>query len=344
MVIYNKKGNSLDIKIRLARPEEAPELIALLLKQHGLNYPNRKFYDENFVRQALASGILRFAVAVLASDGTLAAMIGADEGNAFPGSLIFIMLIAKIEFRGFGLGKKLHQYLLQEVLSGKYTCIYGHCLTLDTVSQSNHAEFGYLMTGLLINRYIYDIKADNLKNISLPLKRTHLMACYPLLKRDVLTLYPPAAHARYIAEAYKDLNVAYSLREPAEPAVQKSKINISQNEMHRYCELFVHETGNDFEDVLSVYLDQYAHLEQQTFNAFINLNDPGATYACGVLEKKGFFFTGIHPLTGLEEYMILHYSPGLMIDFDKIAVIPEFTERLQYIQNQYNEAHFVKKD
>ncbi|MFP3040556.1 hypothetical protein LQZ19_01930 [Treponema primitia] len=344
MVLYNKKGNSLDVNIRLARPEEAPQLIALLLKQHGLNYPNRKFYDEIFLRQALASGILRFAVAVLASDGTLAAMVGSDEENEFPGCLIFNLLTVKIEFRGFSLGKKIHHYLLQEVLTGKYTCIYAHCLTLDTISQSNHAEFGYTMSGLLINRYIYDVNAENLKGLSLPLKRTHLMACYPLLKRDVLTLYPPTSHARYIAELYKDLNVTYSLGEPGEPAVQRSKVDISQNEMHRYGELFVQEAGNDFEDVLSGYLDQYAHLEGQTFNAFVNLNDPGASYACSALERKGFFFTGIHPLSGSGEYMILHYSPGLVVDFNKIMVIPEFTKRLRYIQNLYKEVHVVKKD
>jgi hypothetical protein len=344
LVLYNKKGNSLDINIRLARPEEAPQLIELLLKQHGFNYPNRKIYDENFVRQAIASGILRFAVAVLTSDETLVAMVGSDEENEFPGCLMFNLLTVKIEFRGFGLGKKLHQYLIKEVLSGKYTCIYVHCLTLDTISQSIQAEFGYTMSGLLINRYIYDVNAENLKGLSLPLKRTHLMACYPLLKRDVLILYPPASHARYIAELYKDLNVAYSLEEPGKPVVQKSKVNISQNEMHRYGELVVREVGNDFEHVLSGYLNQYAHLERQTFNAFINLNDPGASHACSALEEKGFFFTGMHPLAGSGEYMILHYSPGLAVDFNKIMVIPEFTERLRYIQNLYREVHLVKKD
>ncbi|MDR1985804.1 MAG: hypothetical protein LBP88_02390 [Treponema sp.] len=341
--VYNKKSESLDIRIRLAHPDDAPHLIALLIKQHGKNYPNRRFYDDAWVRQGLDGGILCFAV-VDRGDGTLAGMIGADEGNAFSGSSVFILLTINHSLRGFGIGKHLHRFLLEAVWNGAYTCIYGHCLTIDTISQINHHEFGYQMTGLILNRYIYDTNAENLVNLQLPFKRTHLVACLPLKKQDAGILYTPSAHAAYIGEVYESLGVAYSTHEGTNPMERKSLLTITQYEEHRYSELLIKETGHDLASILEDVLKQYRALESQTFNVFINLNDPGCPEGCRVLEEQGFFFTGLQPLSGQYEYMIMHYSPRIPVPFDKIAVIPEFNKRFSYIQQKYQEAQDDRKN
>jgi hypothetical protein len=85
-------------------------------------------------------------------------------------------------------------------------------------------------------------------------------------------------------------------------------------------------------------LSQYGALENQDFNALINLNDPGSPGACCMLEERGFFFTGLQPLAGSYEYMILHYSPAIAVPFERVMVIPEFEEQFKYIQTKYKEA------
>jgi RimJ/RimL family protein N-acetyltransferase len=316
-----------------------------LIKQHGKNYPNRQFYDEEWVRRGLESKSLHFAVVEL-RDGTLAGMIGADEGNAFSGSIVFFLLTIDPLLRGFGVGNHLHRFLLEHVALETCTSIYGHCLTLDTISQKICNNLGYRMTGLLFNRYIYDTTAKNLVNLLLPLKRTHLVVCFPRIKQDAGILYTPFVYIDYIREIYESLGVVYRFNnhEATQPKTMRSLLTITQYEDHYYCELMVKETGHNFASVLGDVLKQYSALEQQTFNVFINLNDPGCPDACRVLEEQGFFFTGLQPLSGKYEYMIMHYSPHIPVAFDNIMVIPEFNTQFKYIQHKYQEAQGGRKN
>ncbi|MDR2246173.1 MAG: GNAT family N-acetyltransferase [Treponema sp.] len=342
MNVRNKKGESLNFKLRLARPDDAPQLIALLIKQHGKNYPDRQFYDEAWIRQRIERRTMHFAVLELA-DGTVAGMVGGNEEIVFSGSIVFFLLTLDPLLRGFRAGAHLHRFLLESVQIGTYTCIYGYCLTLDTASQKICTELGYYMTGLVLNRYIYDATAKNLVDLSLPLKRTHLVVCIPRAKQDAGILYAPPAHTAYIRDAYESLGVAYrfSNQEETKLGTMPSLVTITPYEEHRYCELLVKETGHDFARILEDVLKHYGALEQQTFNVFINLNDPGCPDACRLLEEQGFFFTGLQPLSGQYEYMIMHYSPRLPVLFDKIAVVPEFNKQFSVIQHNYQEVRAI---
>jgi GNAT superfamily N-acetyltransferase len=345
MNMYEQKGKSLDMRLRLARPDDAPQLIALLIKQHGKNYPDHRFYDEVWVYRSLEEGILHFAV-VERTDGMLAGMAGSHAENVFPGSLIFMLMTIDPSLRGLGLGKQLHNYLLQMTAFETYTCIYMHCLTLDTASQTMCNESGSCMTGLILNRYIYDTEAKNLWGLCLPFKRTHLVSCIPRAKQDAGILYAPFAHTAYIRDVYESLGVAYRFnnQEETKPGTEPSLVTSIPYEAHCYCELLVKETGGDFAHILGDMLKRYGSREQQTFNVFINLNDPGCPEACRLLEEQGFFFSGLQPLSGQYEYMIMHYSPHLPVPFDKIAVIPEFNKRFSVIQHNYQEVWYDRKN
>jgi hypothetical protein len=100
----------------------------------------------------------------------------------------------------------------------------------------------------------------------------------------------------------------------------------------------VQRPGNDFKDILNKMLEQHSGVANQTFTVFLNLNDPACPQACRLLEERGFFFTGIQPLSGAYEYLLMHYSPSLPVPFDQIAVVPEFKERFEYIHYLYQEA------
>jgi hypothetical protein len=339
MTVYNREGNSLEVTIRLARPDEGSKLVRLLKKQHGNNYPIQKIYDENYVSQNIEEGSLRFAVVEM-SDGTLAGMTGSDAKNVFSGAMMFFLQTLEPSVRGFGLGKVLHHFLLQAVNVDAHTCVYGHCLTLDTASQRICNHLGYKMTGLILNRYIYDTNAVNLSGLPLPLKRTHLIACIPGGKQDAGMIYAPSRHAAFISAVYEYLGVRYNLMEETRSKNKPGQTNftLAQYELHRYCELMVQNPADGFEDILGGILKQYAALENQSFNAFINLNDPCCPSLCLLLEAHGFFFTGLQTLAGPYEYMVLHYSPSLPVPFERISVIPEFEERLTYIKARYLEA------
>ncbi|GHU08669.1 hypothetical protein FACS1894151_04990 [Spirochaetia bacterium] len=341
MTVYNKKGKSLEINIRLARPDEAPELIELLKKQYG-SYYGGEMYDKEFVRKSIQSGTLQVIVAELPG-GLIAGMIGADAGNVFSGSMVIVMLVIKPELRGFGMSKILQGQLLKMIPQNTYTCIYGHCRTLDTISQTNHIEFGYRMTGLLLNTYINDSNAEYVAGLPLPFKEVLLVACLPRTKKDAGMLYALPAYAAYITEVYESLGVVYMLSaEKTRLKAPQSVLFVNQDEQQRYCEIIIKTAGLDLINQIETILGQYA-APDQTFNIFINLNDPGCGNVCRLLEERGFFFTGIHPLSGPYEYVIMHYSPSLPVNFEEVAIVSEFIEQFNYIEIKYKEAQLVRQ-
>jgi hypothetical protein len=273
-------------------------------------------------------------IVVVETEAGIMGTIGAKTENIFAGTLTLAMLILKPEIRGFGLGRKLQQFILGALPVDTFACVYGHCMTIDTISQMNHIKLGYRLTGLLLNCYQYDPAAEYRGDIPIPLKETLVAACLPKAKQDAGILYAPPSYSAYIEEVYTSLGTAYTIStdNEYEIAVVQSKYSIHQDEQHRYCEVCIMEAALDIGDIFDEMLTRYAALEYQTFNVFVNLNDPAAPYTCRLLEDRGFFFTGLQPLSGNYEYMLMHYSPSIPVPFDKIAIVSEFNKQLSCIQ------------
>lgn len=336
MTVYNKRRESLEVNIRLARLDDAPDIITLIIKQHGNYYPYADFYSMDFVYSAIQKRNIYIIVAEL-SNGRIAGIIGANGKTQFTGTLEWIMLIIRPSCRGFGLGKSLIDFLYQTLPPDEYASVYGHCMSLDTASQGILAGLGHRMTGALLNCYRLDARAENLSGLDLPVKHNLLVTCMPEDKKSAGVLYAPAAHAGYIRGVYEILGAEYALRDEktAAPSGVSPGYTVAQNEDHRYCEVFAKEINSDFEKILGDALRQYGSLNEQSFNVFINLNDPAAPWAASLLEDRGFSFAGLHALSGPYEYMIFHYSPALPIPFDRIAVLSGFAGNFAYIRNQY---------
>jgi GNAT superfamily N-acetyltransferase len=334
MKVYNKRREELEVDIRLARREDVPDMISLLIKQHGNYYQRTDLYSMDFFGQAIEKKDLYMVVAELA-DGLVAGMTGANGKTEFAGALEWIMLTIRPSCRGYGMGKHLISHLQQALPPELYTCVYGRCMSLDTVSQKILAGLGHRITGALFNCYRVDAHAENLSGMTLPFKHNLILTCLPGNKKDAGPLYAPPAHAGYIRGVYETLGVAYALREGGgKPQGDSSACAVTPMEDHRYCELFAEGVGLDFKGILENALNRYGALEGQSFNALINLNDPAAPWAGDLLEDRGFFFAGVHALSGPREYMIFHYSPALEVPFDQIAVLPDFAETFSYIKDR----------
>ncbi|MDR2617988.1 MAG: hypothetical protein LBC62_03870 [Treponema sp.] len=333
MTLYNKRREALEVTIRLAVQEDVPDIITLLIKQHGNYYANVDLYSADFVRRVIKNRDLSIAVAECAG-GLIAGMAGANGKTRFAGTLEWVMLTIRPSCRGFDIGRRLLSFLRQTLERDLYSCIYGHCMSLDTASQGIMAGLGFRMTGAILNCYRFDTHAENFAGLDLPDKHRLLVVCLLGTKKHAGVLYVPDEHREYIQAVYEALGAEYTLDKEAKPS-GTTAVTVTQNNEHRYCEVFAEETGPDFEKTLKDTLEQYGALEQQSFNVFINLNDPAAPGACRILEDRGFFFAGLHALSGACEYMIFHYSPALAVPFDRIAVLPGYAGEFAYIRDQY---------
>ena len=330
MVIYDRNGKPLELTVRLAGAGETPEVVCLLKKQYGNNYA-ACFYDEAWMRRSVAAGTVSIAVAELA-DGQIAGISGIVGENKFPGSIEITLLVIKPEWRGFALATLLHRFLLETPPSASCASIYAHSMTINTRSQAICRELGYKATGIILNGCVNDAAAEYFSGAAFPQKESLLVCCLPRAKRSAGNLYAPAPYHAYIEDTYKSLGAAYTIKDGGEAAGQPVA-RVIQNERHGYCELFVQAAGADFARLLDGALAQYGKNENQTFNAFVNLHDPSCPETFRLLEDRGFFFTGLQPLAGPNEYAVMHNSLSLPIPFDRIAVVDDFREKLAWIQN-----------
>ncbi len=311
------------LNIRMAKAREAHELVKLLRKQHGDLHPNRKYYDEMYIADAIRDGRLAFVICETPS-GDCVGMICADAESEFAGCLLFCLLTVLPAYRGHALGDHMQRFLNEALDDTKYDCLYAHCLTLDTVSQNTKKRYGYHPTGLLLNRYYFDRRAENVAGLELTLRRSHLVMCKPMAKRDAGMIYPPAEVRDAVYGVYDALGVAYALPGQMPDAPEKSAARVREYARHRYLELFIQGTGDDIEKIIRRYFSPDMLAGGWSFTAFVDMRRAGCARAYDILKERGFFYTGLQPLTGEGEYMILHNSRDAGRTMDALALIPDF--------------------
>ncbi|MDR1362893.1 MAG: GNAT family N-acetyltransferase [Spirochaetaceae bacterium] len=336
MIVRNKRGGALELNIRLARESDAPDIAGMIMKQHGVYYWSGGLSNVDFLRGAIKSGDLLIAVAELLN-GALAGITGANRKTALEGAIELNMLIVQPKFRGFALGKHLHNFLLETGALTGCACVYTHCMTLDNASQRICAYMGHRFTGMLFNYHRFDGGAENIAGAPLPYKGSGVVSCLPVDKKNAGEIYAPLKHAAFIEDVYHNLAADFTIMgepEPKRPAA--SRCSVIVREKHRYCEALIEAIGGDAEEQIKRALENCGTLPGDSFNAFINLNDPACPGLYDNMEKLGFVFSGLHPLTNAGEYMILYYAPGFSVDFEKIAVINEFSPKIAYIRGLFD--------
>jgi hypothetical protein len=294
------------------------------------------FYDKDWLAGNMAKGSLRFSVAELPGGG-LGGMAGIDADGHFPGSLILVLLLVDKALRSYGLGKLINLSNLETASQIPCACEYAHCLTVEPISQSFLEMSGFKMAGLLLNRYFLDPAAYYASVSDLPRKTSHMIACKMRDKKDAGTLYVPEPYRSFVGGIYQSLGAAYTFSPPQDryKTAGPAEFSHSQTKADRHCEIIVRKTGPGLTETLTKLIDAYAALPRQTFSVFINMNDPGCPPLCAFLEEQGFFFTGVQPLAGANEYLLYHYAPGPNDPFDKVAVVPGFRAHLDWMRSLY---------
>ncbi|MDR2089203.1 MAG: hypothetical protein LBP73_07605 [Clostridiales Family XIII bacterium] len=322
-------NNSFDI--RFARPDEARRLVELLVRQHGLLYPHRKFYDASFLAKAIADGKLFFAVAA-DEGGELAGMICADEQDAVMGFSLLTVLPAH---RGLRLGGRMQDFLDENLPLHRcaYACM--HCLTMDTASQSDTEKRGYTPTGLLPNRYFFDRAAANLKDSAPPQKRTHLLMCKAFARKDAGELHCPEGTEDFIAAVYGGLGVAFRFAERKSggaPLAAISDFDAAQNEQQSYCEIRIESAGEDLAERLRDCARRYDGFHLQSYSVLLNMGHESCPFAARTLRENGYGFTGIAPFAAPGAYAIFYRSPALPRDDEAFALLPSFRAMLKKLK------------
>jgi serine/threonine-protein kinase RsbW len=169
-------------------------------------------------------------------------------------------------------------------------------------------------------------------------QRMSVVLSFKYLKEPVpLTLYPPARHRTMIERLYRNIGSKNNFAVPDDVEAQykedKSVIETRVYAAEGNAEILIKSYGSNVIKELKGILRELCVEHIAAINLFLNLEDPLTYLICSEFEKMDFFFSGIMPMSGIGDALILQYLNNIAIDYDKVIAHSEMAkEILNYIR------------
>lgn len=309
--------------IRFATKNDIDGIIKIVKAIYGDNYWNQNMYNKDYIEKLFSSGKVKIVVAEY--EGELISMMTAEIDSVFEGTLLLRSLMTIKDKRFKGSSQLLHKYFFKNYDFSSFESIYLLPVTGHSISQTSAHEYGFRLSGALMNAYKGDVAyfvVDQSKEL-LP-KRTNLLAVLPVSKKDVGTLYLPKKYFSLAEKIYDKLEVSYKLScENSTLLLEKSIIEEYEHKERFNTDIIVRKVGKDcinkIKDIINLTEDNI----NQTFQIFINILNPSAVFAINKLVNEKFVVTGFKPLGKNEEYIILYYSKNLPVNFTSCELTEE---------------------
>lgn len=337
--LRNRQGASLFLRLRPCREGDEEGLIACIRDEYGDTYFKQDFYHPDFLRQKAREGVITFLVAETL-EGRIAGMLILKR--FFPRETMceIASQIFRRQYRGYGLAMPFFEYGMDILLTGSYSAAFCLPVLFHDVTQRLLYRLGLRGTGIIMN--VFNLETiqhsyDNGRNS----KHSQGIQIRALSKRDAGTLYLPKEHREFCEKIYRKLGARFTVRGhneeasdgglPRDPAV--SRLEYTFSERQQSLEIRIEAAGADLKDRLLRLRARYPLKGRLTANVFLNCSEPQALAAYDVLKEMGYFFTGLKPLCGEREYMVLHNPGETVYYFEDYVVTEEFAEILAYVEN-----------
>lgn len=343
--LRNKADNILHVTFRPCKPEDAELLIQCIQGEYGDTYFKRSFYEPEYLRQRMEDGSILFMVAET-DERQIAGMLilksfYPTESMCEIASQIFIK-----KYRGYHMAYPFFCYAMDILKKKSYSAAYCLPVVFHDITQRLLYRLGLRATGFILN--VFDLSVihhsyQNGRNV----KHSQAVQIMPMGKRTIGKLYVPVEHQEMVEEIYRNLGILCEFADsdvqsesdaqfqsnvPA-PKVLKKAIIWTNDEVQSNCEIMVKTVSDSLECEIKSIERRYLENDRQTFNVFLNMNDPQAVQGYHMLRKMGYFFTGIKPLCSENEYMILHNAKKIPIFGEDYILTEEFRRLWNYIQS-----------
>ncbi len=338
--LHNKQGECCTITLRKYKRGDEAAMIACIWDEYGASYFKRHFYEPEYLRQKAEDGSIQFLIAENENREIIGMMIlkefYPEEEMCEIASQIFMK-----QYRGYGLAMPFFQYGMQLLEAKDYSAAYCLPVLFHDVTQRLLYRLGLRATGFILN--VFDM--DKIRH-SYPKGRNRKHSQGIQIKaegkRYTDLLYLPMEHLEFCEEIYRNLGVSCEIATPGyaqaeHPQNEKCVIKYQNDAEQNSLTIEVYHTGKNLGKRMEKLLEEYPLTGKQTANVFLNINDIYAVEAYEVLKEKGFFFTGLKPLCGEIEWMVLHHAGEVEIYFEDYVLSQEFTGIIKTISQCYRE-------
>lgn len=327
----------IDYGVRRMNPSEAIEISRCAYKSHGYTFFDDHIYYPDRLIELNKSEQMISAVAITRENvfmGHAALVYPSLKERIAELTFIFV----NREYRGQGCMVKLSDFLFNCPKIYPLDGIYVYSVTNHEFTQRGVHGFGIHDCGLLLasspETWVFKgIAGENPQRISVALSFKYLSPPAPL------TLYPPPHHLDMVRNLYDHIGARdHSFSTPKNPeaafsdeiAVIGTEYVATENcaEIHvfRYGTNILRETKKIVRDLC---LKRVAAIQ-----LFLPLEDPLTYLLTEEFEAIGFFFSGILPMSGAGDSLILQYLNNVVIDYDKIVLYTELAKEIrEYIRS-----------
>ena len=325
-----KDGKNIQICLREFREEDAASVVACIRDEYGSTYLRYNFYDLATIIREQNLGHCKFLVAE--HSGEIAAVLGMEFPLPPATMCEWITGIVLKKYRRLGIMKLLFDMAKREMLGCQGIASgYGFSVTYHDISQRSMGALGFHPCGFLLSSLLS-------MNHSFPKDanwKHHLVIIVCKAGQETAgQIYVPAMHEAIALEIYGALGVHTQVGTGAAELSGKSVCREEQDEGQLCCTIWVDESGLDLADCLQAIEARYTK-PLQTFNVFLNISEPKAVAAYGLLCQKGYFFAGFRPICCDHEIMVMHKPGKVPIDFTSLVLTEEAGKLRDYVQHCY---------
>lgn len=326
---HRQKGARIFL-IRKYRVGDEKGMIGCIRSEYEDTYFRRAFYYARHIRDEAEKGYMNFFV-IQTMLGEIAGMAVLMESAQEKGVGEIESLIIKQKYRGYGLADQMFAYGIKQAGKGEYGAFLSLPVLYHDMTQRLLCRRGFCGTGFLLN--VFDGEQivhsyDNGRN------KKHSLGVLVMAqkKKDAGCLYLPKEHEGFCADIYDRLGVSY-LVEAAEDEKMLppyTAFSCHNDGQQHSLEIRINKVGANMQAVIWQIHKQHPLAGKQTANVLLNINDKNAITAYRILEKEGYFFTGLKPLCGEFEYLIMHHPATVEFYPEDYILSPEFRTLLSY--------------
>lgn len=299
------------------------QYLACIRGFYGDGYPYGEYLDADSLDRKVAGGDLILTLAVTPEDRVISTVGAEMQRGAFEGSVVLKLRNVLDEYRGCGVSSRQLDDLLRRVGERfpDALSIYADVMTHNAVSQNSLIHRGYAFCGLRLMVYTNSVIVPYLP-FPPHTKMTQAVFCRKAGEQPLpqAVLYAPPEHRAMIGKVYDRIGAGYVFRDGEPSPKVPCEYLTEESPGFSKSELIIRRCGEDLEPRLRAYFDTKAGVEDFTCVAYLPMGDPGCTENYRILEKFGFYFSGVLPLTRGGEYMILAKTDACKENFDQISL------------------------
>ncbi|ACL17228.1 GNAT family N-acetyltransferase [Methanosphaerula palustris] len=321
-----------EIAIRLMDPVEAVEVARCVYDAYGYSYVYEHIYYPDRLRAMNHEGSLISAVAVTGT-GDVAGHVALVFDPLDPGSAEVAIAATKCRYRGHAVVPRLVTFLEQVGREQGLTCLFSQPVTAHTISQHVFHKLGYHTSGFLLAHAPATLSFHRIAE-DLAQRESVAIACKYLVSPEAVTLYPPSVHARMVGAICADIGLPATIApgQFLDDAVRTELQSVIKTGM-LVASIHFSRFGADLSMAVRHEVIRLKREGVQVIEASLDLSDPAAASAAGLLEDLGFIFTGIIPTGAGGAQLLMQYLNGIVIDYQALRLESDFSkELLEYIR------------